>query len=87
VINNSGRDNHRLFFEAEMRKLITIYTQDSNRRLPALLALQARQQRRIKELRTGRVGNHREYVAQRDALKHLLAISNRVTRAISLRAE
>jgi hypothetical protein len=69
------------------RRLITIYTQDANRRLPALLALQARQQRRINELRTGKVGNYREYVAQRDALKSLLAVSNRVTRAISLRAE
>jgi hypothetical protein len=69
------------------RQLITIYTQDNNRRLPALLALQARQQRRIKELRTGKVANHREYVAQRDTLKHLLAVSNRVTRAISMQAE
>ncbi len=69
------------------RRLITQYTQDLNRRLPALLVLQARQQRRIAELRTGKAVSQKEYVAQRDALKHLLAVSNRVTRAISLRAE
>ncbi len=69
------------------RKLITHYTQDANRRLPALLVLQARQQRRIKELRSGRAASHREYISQRNTLLTLLAVSNRVTRAISLRAE
>lgn len=69
------------------RKLITQYTQDANRRLPALLTLQARQQRRIEELRTGRAVNQKEYVALRDTLRRLLAVSNRVTRAISMRAE
>lgn len=69
------------------RQLITHYTQDQNRRLPALLALQARQQRRIEELRTGKVASHKEYCALRDTLKRLLAVSNRVTRAISMRAE
>ncbi len=70
-----------------MRKLITQYTQDPNRRLPALLTLQARQQRRIEELRTGKVGNYRDYIALRDVLKGLLLRSNQVQRAISMRAE
>jgi len=69
------------------KQLITQYTQDSNRRLPALLALQARQERRIEELRTGRAASHREYVAQRDTLRRLLTVSNRVTPAISMKTE
>lgn len=69
-----------------MRRLITQYTQDSNRRLPALLTLQARQQRRIKELRTGKVASQKEYVARREVLKSLLLRSNQVQRAISMRA-
>jgi hypothetical protein len=69
------------------RQLITQYTQDSNRRLPALLALQARQQRRIAELRTGRAVSQKEYVALRDVLKGLLLRSNQVQRAISMKSE
>ncbi len=69
------------------RKLITQYTQDANRKLPALLTLQARQQRRIQELRTGRAVSQKDYVALRDTLRRLLAVSNHVTRAISMRAE
>lgn len=69
------------------RKLITHYTQDPNRKLPALLTLQARQQRRIEELRTGKVGSHKEYIALRNTLLGLVLRSNQVQRAISQRAE